>query len=221
MDGKTSRSSGPKAWIQSFMVGCFFLGPLTTEASPIIWNHNGRAQTKGSGCPAGSTEIITAGDEVSIIFSQMGVELSSQDQGKLARKVCRLIIPVKVNRHHYLASFHQNLSYGYSREKNTSGKIRVSSKYHREKAAQIVIPIPHPLEDPWQVPWAESQLDFHWPRRREHCQPRPYKTRFVVRMAIVAKRRRPNRQILIEADGFDLRLDTKGQVGHCPSRHSP
>ncbi len=186
-----------------------------TYGSPITWNHNGRAQTKGSGCPRGSTEIITAGDEMSIVFSEMGVELGAQSTKRVARKVCRLMVPVKVNPHYFLRSFEQNLSYGYSREKQTSGKIRVTSKYNREKAAQILIPIPHPLEDLWQVPWAESKLDFHWPPRKEHCRREPYKTRFVIRMAIVAKRRNPSRQIIIEADGFDLRLNTKGRIGRC------
>lgn len=183
----------------------------------IQWNYNGGANALGSGCNNGDTDFIEAGNEMSVIFSNLGVELSGWAGGKrLAKKTCRLIIPTKVRAGYYMAKLRQTMTYGYNRTAGTDGKISVVSKFYDQAAGYILRNVPTPGKDLWDEPWLEAQTSSNWLVRPGWCRRSDYMGNFKANLSVTGYRRSTNQDIVIQIDGHDIRFDAMGTPLLCP-----
>ena len=81
----------------------------------------------GSGCPAGTSSVTAAGDEVAWVFSEFGYDLSAPTT---ATKFCRLSAVAHVDRGYYLARLNQVLSFGAVKSpRGSSFRLDTASRF--------------------------------------------------------------------------------------------
>lgn len=71
---------------------------------------NGSVQ--GNGCQMGDTSIFIFGDEISYLFSTLGIKLSDSGGPKALNKFCNISADARVNQGNYVTEFQQMLTYG-------------------------------------------------------------------------------------------------------------
>lgn len=74
----------------------------------------------------GDTFLIGNGDQLTVILTNLGVQLPSGDQALTGRANCRLAIPVEAARGRYAADLEQTVTYGLV--KGTGSSVSVSAK---------------------------------------------------------------------------------------------
>ncbi len=71
---------------------------------------NGNVQ--GNGCRMDDTAIFVFGDEISYVFSSLGINLSDAGGVKAMNKFCNVSADARVDRGNYVTEFQQVLTYG-------------------------------------------------------------------------------------------------------------
>jgi hypothetical protein len=71
---------------------------------------NGSVQ--GNGCRMDDTSIFIFGDEISYVFSSLGINLSDATGPKAMNKFCNVSADARVNQGNYVTEFQQVLTYG-------------------------------------------------------------------------------------------------------------
>jgi hypothetical protein len=71
---------------------------------------NGSVQ--GNGCRTDDTGIFIFGDEISYVFSNLGINLSDAGGPKAMNKFCNVSADARVNQGNYVTDFQQVLTYG-------------------------------------------------------------------------------------------------------------
>jgi hypothetical protein len=100
-----------KQVMHSFKHLCFLsgLGISSFASSQTVEWMNGNVQ--GNGCRTDDTAIFVFGDEISYVFSKLGINLS--DAGaKAMNKFCNISADARVDQGNYVAEFQQVLTYG-------------------------------------------------------------------------------------------------------------
>ena len=138
------------------LVGLFVAVPAFSQ-SVIDWNYNNQAAGLGNGCGPGEVRFISAGNEVSVIFSGLGIAMDAGDStgGVTAKKSCRIVIPTKVHAGYYLGKLDQTISYGYTRTDSTSGQVTAGTTFYNQPAGTLSKPIPTPGLNQYSVPLAQ------------------------------------------------------------------
>jgi len=82
--------------------------------SDPVWSQtvewmNGSVQ--GNGCRTDDTSVFIFGDEISYVFSNLGINLSN-DTAKAMNKFCNVSADARVNQGNYVTDFQQVLTYG-------------------------------------------------------------------------------------------------------------
>ena len=195
----------------------------TSMAQQVIeWNYNGQASALGSGCQrspgqSGDTEFISAGNEVSVVFSRLGVELTgSGDTSKVQKKTCRVILPTKVRSGSYLASLEQTLTYGYERTNGTEGKVQVTSTFYDQTASTIERNIPTAGFNVYSAPSIQARGVSYWRVNPQWCARRDYLGNFKANLTVNGYRSSVSNDIVIQIDGHDIRFDALGRPALCP-----
>lgn len=194
----------------------------TSLANQVIeWNYNGKARALGTGCRkvpgrTGDTEFIEAGNEMSVIFSRLGVELTGHAGGKkVAKKTCRIIIPTKVRSGWYMAEMQQTLTYGYERTENTEGKVSLVSQFYNQSAGRIQQKIPTRGYDRYSEPFVQKSKTTRWRVRPNWCLRRDYKGNFKANLAVNGYRKSTSKDLVVQIDGHDIRFDAIGTPALC------
>ena len=183
-------------------------------ADAIEWNYNGKANAIGSGCSIEDTFFISAGDEVSVIFSNLGIELDGPQERKLeSRKFCRIKVPALIKKGYYLSGLNSSLIYGLVRSEGTEAQINMQyhflgTKYLRKKEHGK-----NPRESR-NIPLAEIR-DRRRIRNPKRCSGRDFRSVLSARASIVAKRKNTEEGIVIHLDGLSLRLDALATMVSC------
>lgn len=104
----------------------------------IKWDTN-RAVLQGSKNQGGFSERICAkdsdtflignGDQLTVILTNLGVQLPSGDFALTARANCRLAIPVEAARGRYAADLEQTVTYGLVKGSGSSVSVAVKSTF--------------------------------------------------------------------------------------------
>lgn len=199
------------------LAGSLCLASTASAQQIIEWNYNNRASAGGSGCNRNNTEFISAGNEVSVIFSGLGVDLSGYAGGKLtALKKCKLVIPTKVRAGYYLAKLHQTITYGYNRTEGTDGKVSLVSRFYNQGAGRVQKNVPTRGLARYDEPWAEAKTKTLWQVRPSWCQRQAYQGNFKAQLSVSGYRRSTDQSIVVQIDGHDIRLDALGTPLLCP-----
>lgn len=105
----------------------------------IIWeDFNGVAI--GTGCksfgPATDTAILAAGNDLAIIFSNLGVTGPNQ------LKNCSARVPAIVQQGFYLAQLQQTITYGVVKSFGTTGKITALASFFNQPVSSFSVNVP-------------------------------------------------------------------------------
>ena len=199
------------------LLGALFAGSLVAQTRVVEWNYNNRASALGTGCSRGDTDFIAAGNEISVIFSNLGVDLSGYAGGKkAARKACRIIIPTKVKAGYYLGKLVQTVTYGYNRTAGTDGKVQVSAQFYNQRAGSILRKVPSPGYDKYDEPWAEAKNTTTWRVLPGWCTRSDYIGNYKAQLTVSGYRRSTSKDIVVQIDGQDIRFDALGYPLLCP-----
>lgn len=198
------------------LIGFMAAAPAFSE-DLIQWNFNKQASGLGNGCGPGEVSFITAGHEVSVVFSGLGIELDAGDSsgGVTAKKNCRIVIPTKVRAGYYLAKLNQKLSYGYTRTDSTSGTVSAISEFYGQAAGNISRNVPTPGMNSYAVPLAQAEVNSYWRVNPQWCLTRDYVGNFKSNLVVTAKRTDYRKDIKISIDGHDIRFDAVGDALVC------
>lgn len=77
----------------------------------------------------GDTFLIGNGDQLTVILTNLGVQLPSGDTALTARANCRLAIPVEAARGRYAADLEQTVTYGLVKGAGSSVSVAVKSTF--------------------------------------------------------------------------------------------
>lgn len=183
-------------------------------AEMIEWNYNGKATASGTGCTAQDTFFISAGDEVSIIFSNLGVELDGYQQGELEqRKFCRIKIPASIKPGYYLKDLSSSLLYGLVRSRGATAEVELqyrflgakyfrSQKYLKNRRKSDNIPIAE-LRDKRPI------------RNQQRCARRGFRSIMLARATVMASRDTVEDGVVVHLDGLSLRLNARASMFAC------
>ena len=98
------------AWKISLLLRfCLLSISALASGQTVEWS-NGRVQ--GTGCRAEDTSIFIFGDEISFVFSALGINLGEGGGPKAANKICNMSADARVASGNYVADFQQVLTYG-------------------------------------------------------------------------------------------------------------
>ena len=75
------------------------------------------------------TFFVDAGNTLSVILTNLGVNLSSGDPALTARGNCRIVVPAEVARGIYLADLTQTVTYGVVKGAGSSARISANSSF--------------------------------------------------------------------------------------------
>jgi hypothetical protein len=198
------------------MLGALFAGSLYGQ-QVIQWNYNGAASALGTGCSRADTEFIAAGNEISVVFSSLGVDLSGFAGGRRTdRKNCRIIIPTKVRAGYYMGRLDQTVTYGYNRTEGTDGKVSMTAKFYNQRAGRLLKRVPTPGEDPYDAPWLEARATSRWRVMPGWCTRRDYAGNYKAQLTVSGYRQSTSKDIIVQIDGQDIRFDALGYPLLCP-----
>lgn len=195
---------------------------VTTQQQIVDWNYNGQATANGSGCKPTDTAFIAAGNELTVVFGGMGLQLSGPGANSAIRS-CSLVVPAKVKQPEpgtffYVTQLQETLSYGYVRTSMTSGKISMMSRLFNQPAGSLSLNIPTPGEDPTDAPLIQrdsfSQIIVFNPSGQS-CSD-DFEGNYVATISATAKRSGATQEILIDVPGQDIRLSAVPFFGTQP-----
>ena len=186
---------------------------LLAEVSLIQWNYNNEASAVGEGCNMDNTAFIQAGNEITVIFNDLGVSLSGHADGRTRhQKFCKLVIPAKIEKGHYFSQLAQTLSYGFVRTENTDGEVRIESSFLGKEwgMRETVKPQGHRHK-----PFAQMKVQKRFEIDRDVCNTPYFRTQFKAKITVSGERKTLQDEIIMQIDGLDLRFDALGEVLPC------
>jgi hypothetical protein len=177
----------------SMLYTAFFTGTLALSASAvraqddIEWDYNGRGRLAGNGCPLpADTLFIPAGNEFSIIFTKMTLELDEGPEHTMALN-CRGRIPVRVKGNIVVEDVEQTLSYSYAKTKGSRGNIFARNTWFGSALANINQIFGPEIEAVDALREVRTRTRFTWA-----CNPNTWTTGFLdLDFGLAAERNRP------------------------------
>jgi len=202
------------------LIGLFVSMPAFSQGI-VTWNFNNKATGEGNGCGPGEVAFITAGNEMSVVFSGLVIAFNAGDAtgGLSEQKTCRIVVPTKIQAGYYLSKLNQKLSYGYMRTDSTMGNVAAVTEFYSEAAANISQDIPTPGQDPYAVPLVEEEVSTEWKQTPERCVNRDYISTFKSSLVVIGKRENIAQDLKIAIDGHDIRFDVEGDTLLCSPSH--
>lgn len=219
------------------------LAPLCASAQGISWNLE-KIRWAGNGCQfadgpnrAQDAWVVIAGEEVSIVYSNLGGEFVNRRNSD-QRSGCNLAIPIEIPRDQYVGSISQKFSYGVAKQKGVSASILAQTNFLRLRSANPR----DPQSGDMQMGVAQAYLQFPADRemniaseeatiapihvRRDNNPAGPFmrfcnlrtETSMLYQSTIMVevKRRQGDAQISIAVDGQDLKFSSEYQILPCP-----
>lgn len=125
--------------LKSLVLGIFAcsMGHMALAQQTVEWDANS-SRALGNGCPNGSVAFIAAGNDVTVLFSELGVDMPSGGGAALQEtKNCTIVIPAQVARGLYLADLSQNLNYSVMKTAGSEGSISTQSVFFNNAVSPV------------------------------------------------------------------------------------
>ena len=196
-----------RAAIGAIAAGFVMVGGVQTAsaANAVIWEDwNGVAI--GTGCksfgPATDTAILAAGNDLAIIFSNLGVTGPNQ------LKNCSARVPATIQQGFYLGQLEQTITYGVVKGFGTTGKITTLASFFNQPVSSFTVNVPGlPMNNPAVT---QTQVD---PLVVVSGCAGSLRGLFRSDIAVGAQ---GNGQIILTTQGLDLRYDVVFAIQLCP-----
>ena len=202
-----------------YLAGCALLlgaaaRPALADDAVVQWDY-ARADAHGSGCHAGDTAFITAGNELTIIFSGLGVSLDGAG-AHAANKDCVVTVPVHLAQPAHggwhIRALAESLLYGYIRSGGADGSVDFASHLFGLSTGKLSAAIPGAGQDPDEEPYLELAATTVLPRHGSPCNQGHQHGNYVGQIKIAAHRGGDADTIAIEISGQDIRLNLAPQL---------
>ncbi len=196
-----------RAVITAIAAAVALVGGVETASAQnaIIWeDYNGVAI--GTGCksfgPGTDTAILAAGNDLAIIFSNLGVVGPNQ------LKNCSARVPATIQQGFYLAQLKQTITYGVVKGFGTTGKITTLASFFNQPVSSFSVNIPGiPMNNP-----AVTQTQVDGIAVISGCAGA---LRGLFRSDIAVGSQGAG-QIILTTQGLDLRYDIVFAINLCP-----
>lgn len=175
-----------------------------TQAAPITWDVD-HAIAGGSACnaqgPFPDTWIITAGDDVSVIFSRMGVDLTPETAVNTVVHSCLVRIPVTIDPSVAIGQLDQTVYWGYAKDLGTEAQLTVKSTFFNLPTTPIAVKLTSHQQGV-EGGMVTTVSDFFPNYTGLFCKPAT--GFFQMNLGIAARRTDPGQDISVRVAGEDI-----------------
>lgn len=193
-------------------------------AQQVEWNYNGKAVAKGQitqlgqGCDSeqGDTSFVVAGNEISVVFTNMNVELNDPYLPLSGRKNCKVVIPTRIAKGMYLGRLDQKLTYAINKTSGSMGTIRSSARFFDFSLGSIVINA-QPSEVGMINSTKSASNDFMMkaPSWCKTYKDKAFMGNLTLDMVVNGMRSHNSQVIGLFIDGYDARWTAVGGIYSC------
>jgi hypothetical protein len=207
-----------------------------------VW-HPERLTSGGSGCRFSNAPnrqqdawVVTAGEEVSIVYTALGSVFKDRRNGVLA-STCNLFLPAEISPGYYVNQVDQKFIYGISKQVGVEATINAVSNFARvlpngqPKASDLnktlaVAAMVFPMSLETNVAVGESAMvpvrvgndgDASGVYGRFCTRKRPKEMVFHSVMRILLRRQNQDAAVAVAIDGQDLKFSMRNRVAPCPT----
>ncbi len=188
--------------------------PAVAQEGPIFWDADSAFAT-GNGCDRQNTVFISAGNEIAVVFSNMGVDLVDRGGPNAAQRKCFIRVPVEVDPNVVVGSLTQQIGYGYAKTTGTRGEIRTRSKFFDLNARSFEIAVTEAQAG--ALAYTMDEVTESFGQRVKWCDGRGKKTTLMVDFLVNGKRSNRDDSISFRIYGEDLLYNALIEWARCPS----
>jgi hypothetical protein len=187
---------------------------------PVVWD-TASAIANGSGCtsagPFPDTFFITAGDDVSVIFSRMGVDLTPNTASNTGVTGCLVRIPVVIDGATAVSEIDQTLLWGWAKSLGSVGQIAAKTTFCSLPTTAISSTVPETVAGVQALEETSTQSFLVWPPSKPFCQGKQVKCLFQANIGVAAMRQNSSQDISIRVFGEDIEYEALAYWQMCPS----
>jgi hypothetical protein len=179
-------------------------------AAEVDWNFNGRAVAAGTACKSmgddADTFFITAGNEISVVFSRLGINLGDEYAPTAERHTCNIRIPVRIAKGHYIGRLEQTLLYGVTKSARSSAEISARATFFNKPAAFISRTFPRGVAMDEALQTATSSQDYQVFAPSWCVMSTGLNGMYSANLAIAGQRDNPYENLVVQVDGADIKF---------------
>lgn len=194
---------------------------LVTNAhatEPVEWD-TANAIALGNGCNSGGpfpdTYFIAAGNEVSVIFSRMGVDLTPGTTANTGVTGCLVRVPVTIDGATAVSELDQTMLWGWAKDLGTTGQCTARATFCNLPTTAISTTVGPNVEGVQALEETTAQSFFVWPPVAPFCQGTPVKCMFQANLGVAARRTLSTQDISIRMYGEDIEYEALAYWSSC------
>jgi hypothetical protein len=177
----------------------------TAQAQMVEWDIDA-AIAAGSGCnaqgPFPDTFFSTAGDDVSVIFTRMGVDLTPASAENTAVHACLIRIPIVLDEDVAISELTQAVEWGWAKDLNTEVEVHTSATFFGRATARIDRYLGMSLEGVEAFRTDEVTNTFFQP-----CTHRNHEGLYRLNMSIAGRRLNTSADLSVGIFGEDVKVN--------------
>lgn len=194
-------------------------------AVQVEWQSD-RAMAFGNGCnsSAGDTFFVENGGDLSVVFSNLRIDLSAGSGPLSETKNCRFQVPFKLEPHFFPQSFVQQLTFGIVKTRSTKASIRYDSSIFFSPLPALAKNFANGISQ--NVPLDMLERDDGQNIRNASlmklcARQAPADDVYSGNISMTGTRASLSEDLLLATDSLDVRLDVEGQYVACNSPTIP
>ncbi len=203
------------------MLACTALAGISVPAyaqdlggQTIYWDAT-NAVLGGTGCRKDvDAFVMEAGNDISIVFSNLGIELADQYAPMQARKSCLARINARVANGYYIGTLTQNVSFGVVKTLNSEATIGVRSNFGGYNLQPLNVVFGRNRRASGEIQTASRQDDFIV-QGRGYCG-RKFPVSYQAQLTAAASRASMQDSVISQIDGLDVRFEATAGLFMCP-----
>ncbi len=181
------------------------------DVPAVVWDVND-AILGGTGCSLNDTAILASGNDLSLIFSNLGVNLPGNGATNelSARANCALRVPTQIAKGLYIGQLTQTLTYGITKTARSQGQASTMSTFFGFNVSPYAVTFPEGsvYNVAEQVTSQQNTFAVNTPWQEGWCSPyRPLAGLYGANIAVSGTRNTDMEDLIMFVDGLDLRWD--------------
>jgi hypothetical protein len=191
---------------------------ISANADPVTWD-TASAIAAGNGCnstgPFPDAFFITAGDDLSVIFMGMGVDLTPETAANSGVTGCLVRVPVTFDGATAVTELDQTLLWGYAKDFGTTAQVMARSTLCSLPTTPISSTVDASIEGVQALIESSTQSFFTWPPAPPFCQGQAVTCMFQANIAVAARRNLETQDISIRIFGEDIQYEVLASWAIC------
>ncbi len=189
------------------------------SAAEVQWNFNNAAIAAGTACKSmgsdADTFFISAGNDFSVVFSRLGINLGDQYAPTAERHTCNVRIPVRIAKGMYIGRLDQTLLYGVTKSAGSSAEISARATFFNQPAAFITRSFQRgvAMDEALQTATASQNYQVNAPTWCAFSS--GMSGLYAVNLAVAGQRDNPYENVVVQIDGADLKFQATAGWYRC------